>query len=58
MRIDEEDGGRRVKGLYELIRAEGVMIEGVDRMELPFPKQLLREETKRYYNGMLFGIVR
>jgi len=51
-RDEDEDGGRRVKGLYELIRVEGVMIEGVDGRELPFPKRLLREETKRYYNTL------
>lgn len=51
VRDEGEDGGRRVKGLYELIRVEGVMIEGVDRRELPFPKQLLREEAAKmqYY---------
>lgn len=55
MRDEDEDGGRRVKGLHELIRAEGAMIEGVDGRELLFPKRLLREETKRRYNPVLFG---
>lgn len=54
MRDEDEDGeGRRVKGLYELIRAEGVMIEGVDRRELPFPKRLLREETLLLQRGII-----
>lgn len=54
MRDEDEDEGRRVKGLCELIRAEGMMIEGVDGRELPFTKRLLREETKGRYN-VLFG---
>lgn len=47
--------GAQGLGLYELTRAEGVMIEGVDGRELPFPKRLLREGTKRCYNALLFG---
>lgn len=54
-RDEDKDGRRRVKGLYKLIRVEGVMIESVDGRELLFPKRLLRGKTKRRYNALLFG---
>jgi len=47
------EGGRRVKGLYKLIRAEGVMIEDIDRWKLPFSAFLWRNEIATIM--LLFG---